>query len=229
MDQDQPCDGASSFSSVSRRSFFRQFFLGGLESLEQAGHGLADLADPQARGPHERAGFLRPPGALPEPQLADACSRCGKCVAACPADCIKIDDAPAEAGADSRIAGGLPYIVASEAPCVVCEDLSCMKACPTGALTLVPANQIDMGTAKVDHGRCLRDAGRPSGSEDCRLCVSSCPLGADAIGLDGQGQIEVRDGCIGCGVCEWACPTKPPSIWVGSARAASGQREAGTG
>ncbi len=90
-----------------------------------------------------------------------------------------------------------------------------------------------MGTAVVDVTRCLR---RPtagvdpaargavarsgdrwpaaSGGEDCRLCLHDCPLGETALGLDERGQVEVRSGCVGCGVCERVCPTEPASIVV---------------
>jgi ferredoxin-type protein NapG len=153
---------------------------------------------------------LRPPGALSEPLFSQTCSRCGDCVKACPAQCIVLD--PEEAG-------GLPWIEARQSPCVVCTDLSCMKVCPTGALKLVGSpSQIDMGFAEVDHARCLRSP-RPNAyplarGEDCRLCVTSCPFGEAAIGVDVENRIAVRDGCVGCGVCERACPTEPASIWV---------------
>src|SRR5437868_5956617 len=42
--------------------------------------------------------WLRPPGALAEPQFLDTCSRCGNCVSACPAHCIQIDATGARGG-----------------------------------------------------------------------------------------------------------------------------------
>ncbi len=123
---------------------------------------------------------------------------------------------------ESFTAGGLPYIIARESPCVICTDLSCMKACPTGALRkLDTGSQIQMGYAMTDQSRCIRGGGyaiydEPTSitGEDCRICVTSCPLGADAIGIDGHGTIEIRHGCTGCGVCEQVCPTEPASVWV---------------
>ncbi len=145
--------------------------------------------------------FLRPPGAMPEYEFASICTRQGACVTACPADAIRIVPG---------VAGGLPHIVARTAPCVVCDSLACMKGCPSGALQNVGrADHIMMGFATVAHDTCLRTTG-----EECTLCVDPCPLGESAIGIGEAGQVEVRAGCIGCGVCERACPTEPTSIWV---------------
>ncbi len=114
------------------------------------------------------------------------------------------------------MAGGLPHIIARESPCVVCTDLSCMKVCPTGALKLVDrVADIHMGVAVVDPARCLRTAqDAHPGDRACRVCVNQCPVGQDALAIDAAGQLVVRPGCIGCGVCEQACPTEPASIVV---------------
>jgi ferredoxin-type protein NapG len=158
--------------------------------------------------PPER--YLRPPGAMAPEAFESVCSRCGNCVEACPADAIKLD-------VNGLSGEGFPYIVAAEAPCVVCDDLSCMKSCPTGALKLVDRLQIKIGTAKVDHATCLRDRG-----ENCTLCVDACPITADdaghlaAITINAiTGKVIVRKNiCVGCGLCESRCPTEPRSIIV---------------
>lgn len=210
-------------SSTDRRSFFRQIFLRGFDAAEDRTRGVREaiqraVTPPAAPSqmppepapvvaypaPPQYVRFLRPPGALAEELFSETCSRCGECVKACPAQCI--DLTPTQAG-------GLPHIIARESPCVVCADLSCMKVCPTGALKLVESvAQIEMGVAVADQARCLR--GESGRREDCRLCVTSCPVGESALGLTEQGHVDVRSGCIGCGVCERACPTEPASIWV---------------
>jgi NAD-dependent dihydropyrimidine dehydrogenase PreA subunit len=53
-----------------------------------------------------------------------------------------------------------------------------------------------------------------SKGEQCTICVDQCPLGATAIELR-EGKIDVHPlGCIGCGVCQYYCPTNPKSITV---------------
>ncbi len=213
-------------STLTRRTLFRRLVLGGLEHAEQAGRQLSEGVEVHlGLGRDRPISFLRPPGALPEPRFAETCSRCGLCVAACPAKCIALSPGDPESGQDA-IAGGHSYIIARESPCVVCDELSCMQVCPSGALVPVAsAAQIRMGVARVDLQRCLRTApsdrgqnvfrgGPQAAGEDCRICVTQCPLGDQAIGVGIHGTIEVRSGCIGCGVCEWACPTEPTSVWV---------------
>lgn len=153
--------------------------------------------------------YLRPPGALTGAAFDETCSRCGKCVEVCPAKCINLSP---------DVVGGLPHIVARQSPCVMCTELSCMSACPSGALVPVASpGDINMGVAVMEFDRCLRGSKKPGDStagEDCRVCISDCPVGDAALGLDGYGRIQVRPGCTGCGVCERSCPTEPASIWV---------------
>ena len=153
--------------------------------------------------PHPRT-ILRPPGALPSGDFEFACSRCAKCVEVCPVKAIQIDPA-------GTVAGGFPYIVAEISPCVVCEDLACMKNCPTGALVLVDKSAIRIGCAEVDHQQCLRSSG-----EDCRLCLEACPADINALVISSSsGKMLVKlDRCIGCGLCEHTCPTEPRAIVV---------------
>jgi ferredoxin-type protein NapG len=54
--------------------------------------------------------------------------------------------------------------------------------------------------------------------EICDLCVVYCPLGDEAIELKdlGNGKYlpEIKDGCVGCGVCQMLCPTDPKAIII---------------
>ena len=148
---------------------------------------------------------LRPPGALPELEFLDRCYRCGNCVDVCPAKAIQATPP----GDVERV--GTPFIDPNTAACVVCDDLSCMRSCPSGALQLVESpRHIRMGIARVNHSLCVRSRG-----ENCTLCIDRCPIGADAIELSDGGEIAVKvDGCVGCGVCQFYCPTYPKAIEI---------------
>lgn len=148
---------------------------------------------------------LRPPGAQPEREFLAACYRCGNCVDVCPARAIR---SLSNEDIEQR---GTPYIDPDLAACVVCDELACMKACPSGALQPVEKpGDIRMGLARVKHDLCVRNR-----NEDCRICVAKCPLGSTAITLSPAGQIEVQaQGCVGCGTCQFYCPTTPKAITI---------------
>lgn len=184
----------------------RQFFVAGFGRL------LRPLADYLERKLPLSMGrtFLRPPGARLEHEFLNTCFRCGACADACPAHCITLMQSD-----DERLRG-TPTIDPDLAACVVCDELACMKACPSGALRLVDRFGIRMGLARVRLSLCVRTAG-----EDCRICVEKCPFGDGAIRIGADGRVDVRDpslngerGCVGCGVCQFHCPTRPKAIVV---------------
>ena len=148
--------------------------------------------------------FLRPPGSLPEHEFVKTCHRCNHCVDACPADAIL----PLQHEDIDLI--GTPTIDSNHQPCVVCASLVCMTVCPSGALQPVEGHEIAIGLAVVNNDTCLNSQGI-----NCRYCIEMCPIGETAIRQDSQNKIRVDpEGCIGCGVCQYECPTDPKSIVV---------------
>lgn len=160
---------------------------------------------------------LRPPGALPENDFLGACIRCGLCVRDCPYDTLKLG----KLGED--IATGTPYFIARDIPCEMCDDIPCVKACPTGALAhgLTDIDEARMGLAVlVDQETCIAFQGLR-----CEVCFNICPLRGEAITLemrhnDRSGkharfipQVH-SDACTGCGKCERACILEKAAIKV---------------
>lgn len=221
-DDDKPMD---------RRRFFRQGLRGLLDNvgkvagplgrvmkeLETVGQEFGQLASGAAESPaparpslptppkllaklsDER--ILRPPGAKAnDDDFVATCSTCRACVGACPVHAIRIDPARGQ---------GVPFVIAEDQPCVLCDGLSCLTSCPTGAITAVPIGLIDMGTAEWRPDTCVR-----SDDTDCTICVDRCPIGPRAIELVDGRVVVHEDGCTGCGVCEHECPTRPRSIVV---------------
>ena len=160
---------------------------------------------------------VRPPGALPEKKFLGACLRCGQCVRGCPYDVLRL----ARLGDD--IPTGTPYFIARENPCRMCEDIPCMKACPSGALRkdLATIYEARMGLAVLlDHENCLNHLGLR-----CDVCYRTCPLIDEAITLEVQ--VNRRSGvhtlfipvvhskhCTGCGKCEHSCVLDNAAIKV---------------
>ncbi len=200
---------------VDRRHFFRAA-LGELFDratkasgpLERALHHLGSMDEtPPARADSTQSAgrpvlrLLRPPGALAEEQFIDQCSRCGECVRVCPAQCIKIE--PGGRG------DGAPFIDVDEMPCVLCDGLLCMNNCPSGALVPTLIEAIDMGTALWKPDLCARTQ-----DQECTICIDRCPVGSRAIELRAGRVHVIEEGCVGCGVCEYYCPTIPKAITV---------------
>ena len=151
---------------------------------------------------------LRPPGALAESDFLARCIKCGQCVTDCPYDTLHL----AEAGETQTL--GTPTFDPREVPCYLCDDLPCVKACPTGALDpgLTEASEADMGLAVLsDQENCRSYLGLR-----CEICHRACPLQGSAITVELHPRrlskhavfipIVHSDACTGCGLCEKACP-----------------------
>ena len=172
---------------------------------------------------------LRPPGALPEDEFLAACTRCGLCVR----DCEQLNIISLHN--DRKIAvlrlaapgdpapTGTPYFTARDVPCEMCEDIPCIKNCPTGALDpkLTDITAARMGLAVlIDHETCLNFLGLR-----CDVCYRVCPVIDEAITLDMQHNARSdrhamllptvhSEFCTGCGKCEKACVLEEAAIKV---------------
>lgn len=203
----------------------RQFLLGLAKMACGVGLGAGGLAlyAKQARAVPPQA--LRPPGALAERDFQGACIRCGMCVRDCPYNILSL------ARPEEPIATGTPYFTARTGPCEMCEDIPCVKACPTGALDhkLTDIAAARMGLAVlVDHETCLNFLGLR-----CDVCYRVCPLIDKAITLEPQHNertgkhtlfipVVHSDKCTGCGKCEKACVLEEAAIRVYPVRLAKG-------
>ncbi len=202
-----------------------------LENISRAAGGLALFS--MGLGVYSRqaqslpAEALRPPGAsINETEFQSACVRCGLCVRDCPYDTLKL------ATLVDSVALGTPYFEARKVPCEMCEDIPCVKACPTGALdhTLTNIDDARMGLAVlVDQETCIAFQGLR-----CEVCFNVCPLQHKAISLDrshnartGKHALIIpvvhSDACTGCGKCERACILEEAAIKIMPLKLAKGQ------
>jgi ferredoxin-type protein NapG len=207
----------------------RRALLQGASTTASAGL-LAGVAAVLARPSQARpAQALRPPGALAEPDFVGACIRCGLCVRACPPQNLKLSDWGA--GMAAQVAIGTPFFEARAIPCEMCEDIPCVKACPTGALDpgLQDITEARMGLAVlIDQESCLNFLGLR-----CDVCYRVCPLIDKAISLEKKSNPRSdrhamllptvhADACTGCGKCERSCVLEKPAIKVLSHDVAQG-------
>jgi ferredoxin-type protein NapG len=200
-------------STLSRRHFLVETAITAC-GVSLFGAGLALYARQVSAIP---AYAIRPPGALPEEDFLGTCIRCGLCVRDCPYDILRL------AKLGEQIALGTPYFIARDIPCEMCEDIPCIKACPTSALDhkLTDINKARMGLAVLaDQETCLNFLGLR-----CDVCYRVCPLIDEAITLDilhnrrtGKHAMFLpvvhSDYCTGCGKCERACVLEVAAIKV---------------
>ena len=180
---------------------------------------------------------LRPPGAIKENDFLSACIKCGLCAEACQNRETNLDKEtglPKEGtlkmakGGDHKLIG-TPYFIPTEVPCYMCEDIPCVPVCPSGALDQLlvsddkgelDINRASMGLAVVHKESCIAFWGI-----QCDACYRACPLLGDAITIEMQRNERtgkhtfmlpiVHDNvCTGCGLCEQACVTEKPAIFV---------------
>jgi ferredoxin len=156
--------------------------------------------------------LVRPPGAAGDASVLELCTRCGQCMKVCPTNVIQ--PSLTKAGPEGLFTPEMDYRVG------FCDWScnECGKVCPTGAimpLALEAKRQTKIGRAYIDKNRCIPWADYKT----CMVCQELCPVPQKAIAFtevevvnpDGTtvklGRPEVvPDRCIGCGVCENACP-----------------------
>ena len=212
----------STIKDINRRQFLASSAKAGC-IVGLVGMGLTATAN-QSRQLDPQA--IRPPGALEEEHFLSACIRCGLCVEACPYDTLKL------ARWFEGAATGTPYFTARNIPCEMCDDIPCIKVCPSGSLdhSLDNIDKAKMGIAVlIDEKNCLNFKGLR-----CDVCYRVCPLIDDAITLERQRNNRSdhhamflptinSDSCTGCGKCEYVCVLEEAAIKILPAHIALGK------
>ena len=181
---------------------------------------------------------LRPPAALDEEEFLKTCIKCGLCAEACYNRPQNIDketgrQRPATikmAKAQDSVTIGTPFFNPLDVPCYMCDDIPCVPVCPTEALDITKVTNpktgeldirmMDMGLAVVDSNSCIAFWGI-----QCDACYRACPLMDEAIKLEYDRNTRTgkhaflkpivnMNACTGCGLCEKACVTEKPAIFI---------------
>lgn len=180
---------------------------------------------------------LRPPGALKEEDFLTACIKCGLCAEACVNRETNIDRDTGKPrpgtlqmakGGDSLLIG-TPFFVPTEVPCYMCEDIPCVPVCPSGALDMPSLineqNELDINEAKMGLAIVHKESCVAYWGIQCDACYRACPILDVAITLEYQKNdrtgkhayllpVVHDNACTGCGLCEQACITEEPAIFV---------------
>lgn len=147
---------------------------------------------------------VRPPGAADKARFDTLCDGCGECASACPASAIFLTG-PATMHSETG-----PEIRAAFSPCVMCEGLRCIPACPTDALEPVTPETMRIATIAFTAEACWA----ANGTEPlCNHCLDRCPLTGTAITWhSGKGPEIHAEACTGCGVCVHYCTATPKAL-----------------
>jgi ferredoxin-type protein NapG len=146
--------------------------------------------------------IVRPPGGQDEDIFLAGCTRCERCLEACPRDVIRL----------CRIEDGVvniltPQMDFRENYCDFCKEENggiplCEQACPSSSLHLSAGATQEttiIGKAHITEEWCLAYL-----NMGCHACFDVCPY--EAIELDSNNRpVIVSDACNGCGACEAAC------------------------
>ncbi len=155
--------------------------------------------------------LVRPPGSLSESAFIALCTRCGRCVQACPTCALVFSS-----GSDGFTKIGTPKVDALVGPCERiqgrCEkQAQCAQACPTAAIQRTSQRDLKIGSAVIDLNRCIAWNGG-----FCLVCYEVCPVRGAISLIDDSRPSFNEETCVGCGRCAYACPAQPKALSIDS-------------
>lgn len=161
--------------------------------------GLAVIED---KKPVERNTPLKPAGSVSFKHFSSHCTACQLCVSECPNGLLS---------PSSKLSNLMQPEMSFDRGYCRPECTSCSEVCPAGAIKKVtPAEKsaIHIGYAVWVRENCLMPKG-----ESCAMCVQKCPSEAVRLVKDPSSGHMVpsvdENRCIGCGACEYFCPSRP--------------------
>ena len=193
---------------ASKRSFLLASALVSTAAMAQKKEKLMDggLAEIEDKVAPQRQTPLTPPGSLSFQNLSTRCTGCQLCVSECPNQVL-------------RPSGDLMHLMqptmSYEHGYCRPECTRCSEVCPAGAIKLIDKPEktsIQIGHAVWIKKNCvvLTD------EVECGNCARHCPSGAivmvpsDPKNEESPKVPAVNEAaCIGCGACEYVCPSRP--------------------
>ncbi|HKL38184.1 MAG TPA: 4Fe-4S dicluster domain-containing protein, partial [Bacteroidales bacterium] len=164
-----------------------------------------ELVSYSATTPVKRENPVSPPGAQATNRFNNSCTACHLCVNVCPTQVLQ--PALLEYGLRGLMQPRMDY----HSGFCNFDCVECSKVCPTGAILpvmLEEKKRIQLGKVQFVKENCIVE----TEGTDCGSCSEHCPTKAvDMVDYKNGLRIpEVNtDICIGCGACEYACPTHP--------------------
>ena len=165
--------------------------------------GLAELEDKVAPA---RQTPLTPPGSLSFDHFAQHCTGCQLCVSECPNEVLR--------PSSDLMHLMLPVMSYEHGHCRP-ECTRCSEVCPAGAI--VKVDKDEKSSIQIGHAVWIKKNCVPITDEvECGNCARHCPTGAiEMVPLDENDEESPmvpainEAACIGCGACEYVCPSRP--------------------
>ena len=165
--------------------------------------GFADLEDKVAP---TRQTPLTPPGSLSDKNLSQRCTGCQLCVSECPNHVLR---------PSTDLMHLMQPTMSYERGFCRPECTRCSDVCPAGAIR--PLDDIEKSSIQIGHAVWIKKNCIPvTKGVECGNCANHCPAGAiEMVALDEEDEESPfvpainESACIGCGACEYVCPSRP--------------------
>ncbi|MBQ6378415.1 MAG: 4Fe-4S binding protein [Prevotella sp.] len=203
-----PKIGEAGNIDTSKRSFLLASALVTTAAMAQKKEKLMDggLADIEDKVAPERQIPLAPPGSLSLRNLATHCTGCQLCVSECPNQVLR--------PSTDLMNLMLPLMSYEHGYCRP-ECTRCSEVCPAGAIKKV--DKPEKSSIQIGHAVWIKKNCVVLTDEvECGNCARHCPSGAiEMVPLDPDNEESPmvpainEAACIGCGACEYVCPSRP--------------------
>ena len=193
---------------ASKRSFLLASLLVSTAAMAQKKEklmdgGYAEIEDKVA--PHRQTP-LTPPGSLSAVNLATRCTGCQLCVSECPNHVLR---------PSTDLMHLMQPTMSYERGYCRPECTRCSDVCPAGAIK--PLDDVEKSSVQIGHAVWIKKNCIPiTDGVSCGNCARHCPAGAiTMVPMDPDDQESLKvpavneNACIGCGACEYVCPSRP--------------------
>jgi ferredoxin len=165
--------------------------------------GLAEIEDKVAPA---RQTPLTPPGSLSASNIATRCTGCQLCVSECPNNVLR---------PSTDLLHLMQPVMSYERGYCRPECTRCSDVCPAGAIK--PLDNIEKSSVQIGHAVWIKKNCVVLTDEvECGNCARHCPAGAiEMVPSDPEDENSPQvpavneNACIGCGACEYVCPSRP--------------------
>ena len=197
----------------SKRSFLLATALATTAAMAQKKEKLMDggLAELEDKVAPERQTPLTPPGSRSFQNMASHCTGCQLCVSECPNDVLR---------PSTDLMHLMQPVMSYERGYCRPECTRCSEVCPAGAIKAIDHDE--KSSIQIGHAVWIKKNCVPiTDGVECGNCARHCPTGAIEMVPSDENDEESpmvpavnENVCIGCGACEYFCPSRPFSAII---------------